>query len=70
MTNFKNIPHHVEEENMDAHNCNYHLIFNLSNKNVGCTFTLQPKHQYLETGSNLIGMLDDMFVCHSFPNLK
>ena len=55
---------------MDAHNCNYHLIFNLSNKNVGCTFTLQPKHQYLETGSNLIGLLDDMFVCHSFPNLK
>ena len=69
MTYFEGIPHNTEEENMEAHSWNYYFIFNFSKKNAGCIFTLQTKHQYLEIGSNLLGLLDK-FVYHSFFNLK
>lgn len=62
--NFKSIHHNTEEQNMEAHNWNYFSILSFSKKNVGFTVTLQSKHQYLQSESNLLSLLDGIFVYH------
>ena len=52
------------EDDMEAHNWNYYIIFSFSKKNAGCVFILQSKQQYQEAGQNLPSFGDNMFVHH------